>query len=135
VKYDHGKQFSSVLQRFGLPPERIVIELPAVAVAHKTFLGYLTRSYQHHGFKVADKLPDPGRILAVESEMARPDYIKMDAGIALRDGMVKALVAYAQRVRIPLIFDGVVDETQCELLRQHDVRFMQGPVFAKVMTV
>ena len=55
VKYDHGKHFSSVLQRFGLPAERIVIELPAVAVAHKTFLGYLTRSYQHHGFKVADK--------------------------------------------------------------------------------
>ena len=47
--------------------------------------------------------------------------------------MVKALVAYAQRVRIPLIFDGVVDETQCELLRQYDVRFM-GPVFAKVVT-
>lgn len=134
VKYDHGKHFSSVLQRFGLPAERVVIELPAVAVAHKTFLGYLTRSYQHHGFKVADKLPDPGRILAVESDMARPDYIKMDAGIALRDGMVKALVAYAQRVRIPLIFDGVVDETQCELLRQYDVRFMQGPVFAKVVT-
>ena len=52
----------------------------------------------------------------------------------LLDGMVKALVAYAQRVRIPLIFDGVVDETQCELLRQYDVRFMQGPVFAKVVT-
>ncbi|WP_322066980.1 EAL domain-containing protein [Burkholderia ubonensis] len=134
VKYDHGKHFSSVLQRFGLPPERVVIELPAAAVAHKTFLGYLTRSYQHHGFRVADKLPDPGRILAVESDMARPDYIKMDAGVALRDGMVKALVGYAQRVRIPLIFDGVVDETQCELLRQHDVRFMQGPVFAKVVS-
>lgn len=131
VKYDHGKHFSSVLQRFSLPTERVVIELPAAAVAHKTFLGYLTRSYQRHGFKVADKLPDPGRILAVESDMSRPDYIKMDAGAALRDGMVKALVGYAQRVRIPLIFDGVVDETQCDLLRQHDVRFMQGPVFAK----
>lgn len=131
VKYDHGKHFSSVLTRFGLPPERIVIELPAAAVAHKTFLGYLTRSYQHHGFKVADKLPDPGRILAVESDMARPDYIKMDATVALRDGMVKALVGYAQRMRIPLIFDQVADETQCELLRQHDVRLMQGPVFAR----
>jgi EAL domain-containing protein (putative c-di-GMP-specific phosphodiesterase class I) len=135
VKYDHGKHFSSVLTRFGLPTERVVIELPAAAVAHKTFVGYLTRSYQHHGFKVADKLPDPGRILAVESEMARPDYIKMDAATALRGGMVKALVGYAQRVRIPLIFDGVADETQYELLRQHDVRLMQGPAFAKMMSV
>ncbi|WP_179401975.1 EAL domain-containing protein [Burkholderia guangdongensis] len=135
VKYDHGKHFSAVLARFGLPAERVVIELPSAAVAHKTFLGYLTRSYQHHGFKVADKLPDPGRILAVESEMARPDYIKIDAVVALRAGMVKALVGYAQRVRIPLIFDGVADETQCDLLRQHDVRLMQGPVFAKTMPV
>lgn len=135
VKYDHGKHFSSVLTGFGLHPERIVIELPAVAVAHKTFLGYLTKSYQHHGFKVADKLPDPGRILAVESEMARPDYIKMDAAIALREGMVKALVGYAQRVHIPLIFDHVVDEAQFDLLRQHDVRLMQGPVFSHPATV
>ncbi|WP_186275848.1 EAL domain-containing protein [Burkholderia gladioli] len=131
VKYDHGKHFSSVLRHFGLSPERIVIELPAAAVAHKTFLGYLTKSYQHHGFKVADKLPDPGRILAVESEMASPDYIKMDAAIALRDGMVKALVGYAQRVKIPIIFDQVADETQFSLLRQYDVRLMQGPVFAQ----
>jgi EAL domain-containing protein (putative c-di-GMP-specific phosphodiesterase class I) len=134
VKYDHGKHFSSVLTRFGLQPERIVIELPAAAVAHKTFLGYLTKSYQHHGFKIADKLPDPGRILAVESDMARPDYIKMDAAIALRDGMVKALVGYAQRVHIPLIFDQVADEAQFELLRQHDVRLMQGPVFSHPAT-
>ncbi len=120
-----------MLRHFGLSPERIVIELPAAAVAHKTFLGYLTKSYQHHGFKVADKLPDPGRILAVESEMASPDYIKMDAAIALRDGMVKALVGYAQRVKIPIIFDQVADETQFSLLRQYDVRLMQGPVFAQ----
>ncbi|ACR27884.1 EAL domain-containing protein [Burkholderia glumae] len=131
VKYDHGKHFSTVLRSFGLSPERIVIELPAAAVAHKTFLGYLTRSYQHHGFKVADKLPDPGRILAVESDMARPDYIKMDAAIALRDGMVKALVGYAQRVRIPIIFDHVIDEAQFLLLRQYDVRLMQGPAFTQ----
>ncbi|MGF6550238.1 hypothetical protein QFZ96_005309 [Paraburkholderia youngii] len=53
VKYDHGRHFSSVLTSFNLSPTRIVIELPAAAVAHKTFLGYLTRSYQHYGFKVA----------------------------------------------------------------------------------
>ncbi|KAF1012117.1 MAG: EAL domain-containing protein [Burkholderia sp.] len=131
VKYDHGKHFSSVLHHLGLSPERIVIELPAAAVAHKTFLSYLTKSYQHHGFKVADKLPDPGRILAVESEMSSPDYIKMDAEIALRDRMVKALVGYAQRVKIPIIFDQVADEAQLLLLRQYDVRLMQGPVFVQ----
>jgi EAL domain-containing protein (putative c-di-GMP-specific phosphodiesterase class I) len=128
VKYDHGLHFSSVLIDFGLNPSRIVIELPAAAVAHKTFLGYLTKSYQHYGFKVAGNLPNAGQIMSV-SEMARLDFIKMDAGSALRDSVVKHLVGYANRLRIPLIFSHVADEAQFDALQQFDVRFVQGPVF------
>ena len=111
VKYDHGRHFSTVLMSFGLNPSRVVIELPAAAVAHKTFLGYLTKSYQHYGFKVAGNLSNAGQILSV-SETARLDFIKMDAGTALRDAMVKPLVGYANRLRIPLIFNRVMDEAQ-----------------------
>jgi EAL domain-containing protein (putative c-di-GMP-specific phosphodiesterase class I) len=128
VKYDHGKHFSSVLVSFGLNPSRVVIELPAAAVAHKTFLGYLTKSYQHYGFKVAGNLSNAGQILSV-SETARLDFIKMDATIALRDATVKPLVGYANRLHIPLIFNRVMDETQFNALQQYDVRFVQGPLF------
>jgi EAL domain-containing protein (putative c-di-GMP-specific phosphodiesterase class I) len=128
VKYDHGRHFSTVLVSFGLNPSRVVIELPAAAVAHKTFLGYLTKSYQRHGFKVAGNLSNAGQILSV-SEAARLDFIKMDATIALRDAMVKPLVGYASRLRIPLIFNRVVDEPQFVALQQYDVRFVQGPLF------
>ncbi|HEX7912751.1 MAG TPA: EAL domain-containing protein [Paraburkholderia sp.] len=128
VKYDHGLHFSTILVSFGLNPSRVVIELPAAAVAHKTFLGYLTTSYQRYGFKVAGNLSNAGQILSV-SETARLDFIKMDAGIALRDAMVKPLVGYAGRLRVPLIFNGVVSETQFEALQQYDVRFVQGPLF------
>jgi EAL domain-containing protein (putative c-di-GMP-specific phosphodiesterase class I) len=129
VKYDHGRHFSSVLISFGLNPARIVIELPPAAVAHRTFLGYLTKSYQLYGFKVAGNLPNAGHILSV-SDMARLDFIKMDTGAALRDSMVKPLVGYANRLRIPLIFDRVTDEAQFDALQQYDVRFVQGPLFA-----
>ena len=129
VKYDHGRHFSTVLVSFGLNPSRIVIELPAAAVAHRTFLGYLTKSYQRYGFKVAGNLPNAGQILSV-SDMARLDFIKMDAGLALRDAMVKPLVGYANRLRIPLIFNRVATEAQFDLLQQYDVRFVQGPLFA-----
>jgi EAL domain-containing protein (putative c-di-GMP-specific phosphodiesterase class I) len=128
VKYDHGRHFSTVLRSFGLNPSRVVIELPAAAVAHKTFLGYLTRSYQHFGFKVAGNLSNAGQILSV-SETARLDFIKMDAAVALRDATVKPLVGYASRLRIPLIFNRVMDETQFVALQQYDVRFVQGPLF------
>ncbi|MCC8401300.1 EAL domain-containing protein [Paraburkholderia sp. MMS20-SJTN17] len=128
VKYDHGRHFSSVLTSFNLSPARIVIELPPAAVAHKTFLGYLTRSYQHYGFKVAGNLSNAGQILSV-SETARLDFIKMDAAIALRDATVKPLVGYANRLRVPLIFNRVMDEAQFLALQQYDVRFVQGPLF------
>jgi EAL domain-containing protein (putative c-di-GMP-specific phosphodiesterase class I) len=128
VKYDHGLHFSSVLLEFGMNPSRVVIELPAAAVAHKTFLGYLTKSYQKYGFKVAGNLPNAGQIMAV-SDMARLDFIKMDAGAALRDSVVKHLVAYAHRLKIPLIFSHVCDEAQFNALQQFDVHFVQGPVF------
>ena len=128
VKYDHGRHFSSVLLSFGLNPSRVVIELPAAAVAHKTFLGYLTTSYQRYGFKVAGNLSNAGQILSV-SETARLDFIKMDAAVALRDAMVKPLVGYASRLRVPLIFNRVMDEPQFLALQQYDVRFVQGPLF------
>ena len=128
VKYDHGRHFSSVLLSFGLNPSRVVIELPASAVAHKTFLGYLTTSYQRYGFKVAGNLSNAGQILSV-SETARLDFIKMDAAVALRDAMVKPLVGYASRLRVPLIFNRVTDEPQFLALQQYDVRFVQGPLF------
>ncbi|SIT36221.1 putative diguanylate phosphodiesterase [Paraburkholderia piptadeniae] len=128
VRYDHGRHFSTVLMSFGLNPSRIVIELPPAAVAHRTFLGYLTKSYQHYGFKVAGNLPNAGQILSV-SDMARLDFIKMDAPSALRDSMVKPLVGYANRLKIPLIFNRVTTEAQFDLLQQYDVRFVQGPLF------
>jgi len=134
VKYDHGRHFSNVLVAFGLNPGRIVIELPAAAVAHKTFLGYLTKSYQRYGFKVAGNLSNAGQILSV-SDMARLDFVKMDALAALRDSMVKPLVSYAARLRIPLIFSRVADAAQFDQLQQYDVRFLQGPLFAPLDNV
>jgi len=129
VKYDHGRHFSEVLLSFGLNPARIVIELPEAAVAHRTFVGYLIKSYQSYGFKVAGNLPNAGQILSV-SDMARLDFIKIDTANALRDSMVKPLVGYASRLRIPLIFKNVDDAGQFTMLQQYDVRLVQGKLFS-----
>jgi len=129
VKYDHGRHFSEVLLSFGLNPARIVIQLPEAAVAHRTFVGYLIKSYQSYGFKVAGNLPNAGQILSV-SDMARLDFLKIDSANALRDSMVKPLVGYANRLKIPLIFKNVDDETQFQMLQQYDVRLVQGRLFS-----
>lgn len=128
VKYDHGQHFSTVLVSLGLNPARVVIELPSVAVAHRTFLGYLTKSYQRFGFKVAGNLPNAGHIMSV-SDMARLDFLKIDGAAVLRDSMAKPLLAYANRLHIPLIFDRVATEAQFDALQQCGARFVQGPLF------
>jgi EAL domain-containing protein (putative c-di-GMP-specific phosphodiesterase class I) len=129
VKYDHGRHFSELLLNLGLNPARIVIELPESAVAHRTFVGYLIKSYQSFGFKVAGNLPNAGQILSVP-DMGRLDFIKISATNALRDSMVKPLVSYASRLKTPLIFKHVDDAAQFEMLLQFDVRFVQGALFS-----
>jgi EAL domain-containing protein (putative c-di-GMP-specific phosphodiesterase class I) len=128
VKYDHGQHFSSVLVSLGLNPSRVVIELPSAAVAHRTFLGYLTKSYQRFGFKVAGNLPNAGHIMSI-SDTAPLDFIKIDGGAVLRDAMTKPLVAYANRLGTPLIFDRVSNEMQFDQLQQFGARFVQGSLF------
>jgi EAL domain-containing protein (putative c-di-GMP-specific phosphodiesterase class I) len=117
-----------VLISLGLNPSRIVIELPSAAVAHRTFVGYLAKSYQRHGFKVAGNLPNAGHIMSV-SDMARLDFLKIDGAAVLRDSMAKPLIAYANRLHIPLIFDRVATEAQFDSLQQFGARFVQGPLF------
>ena len=124
VRYDHGRFFSLVLLSFGLNPGRIVIEIPEAASAHKTFLGYLTKSYQSYGFKVAGNLSNAGQILAAAE--SRLDFVKIDTTAAIRDSMVKPLVGYANRLKVPLIFKRIRDEAQFKLLRQYDVRYVEG---------
>ena len=128
VKYDHGQHFSSVLVSLGLNPSRVVIELPSAAVAHRTFLGYLTKSYQRFGFKVAGNLPNAGHIMSI-SDTVPLDFIKIDGGAVLRDAMTKPLVAYANRLGTPLIFDRVSNEIQFDQLQQFGARFVQGSLF------
>jgi EAL domain-containing protein (putative c-di-GMP-specific phosphodiesterase class I) len=129
IKYDHGRHFSEVLLNLRLNPSRIVIELPETAVAHRTFVGYLIKSYQSYGFKVAGNLHNAGQILSIP-DMNRLDFIKINAADALRDGMVKPLVNYAARLKIPLIFKQVNDLGQFTMLQQFDVRFVQGGLFS-----
>jgi EAL domain-containing protein (putative c-di-GMP-specific phosphodiesterase class I) len=128
VKYDHGQHFSSVLVSLGLNLARIVIELPSAAVAHRTFLGYLTENYQRYGFKVAGNLPNAGHIMSL-SDRARLDFLKIDGAAVLRDSMAKPLLAYANRLQIPVIFDRVATQSQFDALQQLGARFVQGVLF------
>jgi EAL domain-containing protein (putative c-di-GMP-specific phosphodiesterase class I) len=133
VKYDHGRHFSAALLALGLNPARVVVELPETALAHRGFVDYLIKSYQGYGFKVAGNLHHCGQI-ASNPHLGRFDFIKIDANKVLHEYMARALIHYAARLKIPLIFKRVDDAGQLRMLQQFPVRFMQGSLFAPSLT-
>ena len=131
VRYDHGNHFSSILLALGLNPGRIVIEIPEAASAHKTFLDYLAKSYQRYGFKIAANLSNAGLVMTV-ADATRLDFLKINARTALGASVVKPLVGYAQRQRLPIIFKHVDDEALFQTLKQYEVRYVEGAYFDAV---
>ncbi|MGI4813627.1 MAG: EAL domain-containing protein [Janthinobacterium lividum] len=129
VRYDHGKYFAAALLTLGFDPARVVIEIPDAAAAHRTFLEYLVTSYRSYGFKVAATLQNPGSILSL-TRSGMPDFVIADVEQALRDRMVKPLLAYAEQIGTRLIFDGVDDLDQASRiatlasLREQGVRYL-----------
>lgn len=105
IRYDHGKHFAQLLISLGLSPARIVIEIPPASAAHKTFLGYLLRSYRSYGFKVAAYLEDAGKVLTLDST-AMPDFVIAHAHSALRDGVVRPLVRFGALTKVRVVFAG-----------------------------
>ncbi|MGI4861415.1 MAG: EAL domain-containing protein [Janthinobacterium lividum] len=125
IRYDHGRYFADLLLSLGVNPASVVIEIPAVAAAHRTFLAYLVDSYRRHGFKVAAHLASAATILAVQTGRT-PHFVMVDARQALRDAMVAPLLAYAAHHGVCPIFKCVDGSAALGLLRQHGVRFIDA---------
>ncbi|MGI4861297.1 MAG: EAL domain-containing protein [Janthinobacterium lividum] len=125
IRYDHGRYFADLLLSLGVSPASVVIEIPAVAAAHRTFLAYLVDSYRRHGFKVAAHLAGAATILALQSGKT-PHFVMIDAQQALREAMVAPLLAFAARHGVCPIFKCVDGPAALTLLRQYGVRLVDA---------
>lgn len=126
IKYDHGKHFAAILLSLGFDPARVVIEIPAAAAVHKTFLAYLVDSYRSHGFKVAANLSSAAMILSMQPG-STPNFVIADLERSRREQMIPPLLSYAQRLRTELIFDGLDDEGALGELQADGVRYVAAP--------
>lgn len=125
IRYDHGRYFADLLLSLGVNPASIVIEIPAVAAAHRTFLAYLVDSYRRHGFKVAAHVAGAAAILALQTGKT-PHFVMIDARRALRDAMVAPLLAFAAHHGVCAIFTCVDGPAALALLHQQGVRFIDA---------
>jgi EAL domain-containing protein (putative c-di-GMP-specific phosphodiesterase class I) len=127
IRYDHGKHFAQLLISLGLSPARIVIEIPPASSAHKTFLGYLLRSYRSYGFKVAAYIDDAGRVLSLDST-AMPDFIVAHAHSALRDGVVRPLVRFGALTKVRVVFAGVANLDESDRLTAMGATYLENSI-------
>lgn len=84
VDADHGAAFRKVVDSLGLPPDRIVIELPTSASSEPDLLAFVLRNYRLNGFRTAVNLESPAQWKAL-SALVPAHYVKI-RGEALRSG-------------------------------------------------
>jgi len=127
------------LKRFGLPPERVVIEITELQPVDN-FEAFVTaiNYYRSIGFKVAiDDLGSGYNGLRIWSEI-RPDFVKIDrhfvSDIHLHDDkrmFMETLMTLAKSTQTKVVAEGVETEKELEVLTQLGVDLVQGFLFKK----
>ncbi|BAL25545.1 EAL domain-containing protein [Azoarcus sp. KH32C] len=90
VAGDHGAAFRKVIDALGLPPERIVIEAPAVASRQIDLLSFVLRNYRHNGFQVAVNVESVAQWQRL-SAVVPAQFVKIDAATLLEDSAAQRL--------------------------------------------
>jgi predicted signal transduction protein with EAL and GGDEF domain len=76
VSEDHGAAFRKVVDALGLPPDRVVIEMPVAASSQPDLLAFVLRNYRLNGFRTAVNIESPAQWKALAS-LAPAQYVKL----------------------------------------------------------
>lgn len=127
------------LEKFGLPPERVVIEITELQPIDNfdAFVSAINY-YRSNGFKVAiDDLGSGYNGLRIWSEV-RPDFVKIDrhfvSDIHLHEdkkAFMQTLLTLAKSTQTRVVAEGVETEEELEVLRELGVELVQGFLFKK----
>lgn len=123
-----------ILEREGLAPSRVVIELSEHdPTPDRELLAQATRHYAGMGFGIAiDDLGAGHSGLRLWSEL-RPDYVKIDRHFVenlnqdrIKREFVRFIRDVAQRLGCGVIAEGIETAAECRVLRQLGVHALQG---------
>lgn len=123
-----------LLERLGLPPERIVFELTEKQSVgdHAEFERVLSH-YRSQGFRIAVDDAGSGYSSLQTIVSLKPEFIKLDKSLIRdlhrhpdRQRMVKLLQEFAQGSGTSIIAEGIETCAEAEFLRQEGIQFGQG---------
>lgn len=127
------------LKAFGLPPEKVVIEITELQPVDNfdAFIAAINY-YRSNGFKVAiDDLGSGYNGLRIWSEV-RPDFVKIDrhfvSDIHLHDdkkAFMETMLTLANSTNTKVVAEGVESEEELDVLLEMGVELAQGYLFKK----
>lgn len=132
---EHPKGLTiALLQRLGIPPSQVVIELSEQHPADDIdLLKSCLSHYRNQGFLTAiDDLGTGYSGLRLWSELA-PDYIKIDRHFvhqidkyAVKQEFVRSIVELCQSLTCKVIAEGIETESELAILKQLNITYCQG---------
>lgn len=106
VSSNHGVAFRRILEGLGLPRERIVLQLPAIAESQGWLLNQVASNYRLNGFRVAVNARNAAEALQLLQQL-RPDILKVDAREIGDLPIVRELLQRAAAAGIRAVFKRV----------------------------
>lgn len=117
VEGNHGTAFSRVLKVLGLPKEKVVLQLPAVAEHQGWLLNYVADNYRRNGFRIAINAADAYHALTL-LDRVKTEIIKLDVRQLSQDIPVVQLLSRCRERGVRVIFKRVeTSEARDALLR------------------
>lgn len=133
----YGSFFAELLQRSGLAPAQVVVEILENTISDEALLAESVRYYKELGCLVA--IDDFGTGHSNFDRILRlaPDMVKLDRGL-IQQGrhnpvarrMLPSLVTLLHEAGCLVVLEGIEDETEALLALEADADFAQGYYFA-----
>ena len=134
----YGPFFAELLQRSGLNPAQVVVEILENEIADEAMLADAVSFYKELGCLVA--IDDFGAGHSNFDRILRlaPDMVKLDRGL-MQQGrnnpvarrMLPSLITLLHEAGCLVVLEGIEDETEALLALEADVDFAQGYYFAR----
>lgn len=122
-----------VLERYGVPPHQVVLELLEHQSHDETAFQAAAMHYREHGFMLAIDDFGSGQSNFDRVWNLRPDFVKLDRSLVQRaedslvnQRMVRHMVALLHQAGSMVVAEGVETRRQALVMMEADVDFLQG---------
>lgn len=114
---DHGQAFRRILAAFGVPQERVVLQLPLSGEQQRWGLKFVADNYSRNGFRLVVNATDAQQAFNLLDQI-QPEAIKLDGReLTDEDAALKLLLAAHER-GVKIIFKRVESARVLAILRR-----------------